>query len=310
MSTTTIPSTSLQRTRAWVGVLAVLIGSLAVVRVLLDVAAQSWPRVSPGGPASVDEVLTGLFAWAGCGLAAWLSLGTLAALLAASPGAAGDVCERVSKRITPAVVRKGVSVLISASLGTVALPAGSAGGLSLQHPGVRVFTSLPSAPASLATDGREATPAEPSPGFTDSRSSGNGGVATSATPPDPGFTATTSSPEAGPAPTNPSTRIRTEPAPDPRWLPDRPTTVADPDSSRLLAPSPRVTSAEIESVTVRRGDSLWTIAARQLGAGTSDAEIARAWPQWYAANREVIGVDPNLIIPGQQLQPPTEGPRP
>ncbi|WP_051389082.1 LysM peptidoglycan-binding domain-containing protein [Arthrobacter sp. 35W] len=58
------------------------------------------------------------------------------------------------------------------------------------------------------------------------------------------------------------------------------------------------------TVVVTAGDSLWTIAARHLGPLASDAEIARAWPQWHQANRDVIGEDPNHILPGQVLAAP------
>lgn len=57
-------------------------------------------------------------------------------------------------------------------------------------------------------------------------------------------------------------------------------------------------------VVVAPGDSLWRIAARSLGPGASDAQIAQLWPHWYAANRRLIGPDPNLIRPGQRLVPP------
>ncbi len=56
---------------------------------------------------------------------------------------------------------------------------------------------------------------------------------------------------------------------------------------------------------VEPGDSLWRIAASVLhsnGEGDpSSADIARFWPAIYAANRSLIGDDPNLIFPGQQL---------
>jgi hypothetical protein len=58
------------------------------------------------------------------------------------------------------------------------------------------------------------------------------------------------------------------------------------------------------SVIVRPGDSLWRIAAVHLGERASAARIAAAWPQWYAANRTLIGADPDLIAPGQHLQAP------
>ena len=55
---------------------------------------------------------------------------------------------------------------------------------------------------------------------------------------------------------------------------------------------------------VAAGDSLWTIAAAHLPAGTSNSAVDRAWRRWYATNRAVIGPDPDLIVPGQLLQPP------
>jgi nucleoid-associated protein YgaU len=58
-------------------------------------------------------------------------------------------------------------------------------------------------------------------------------------------------------------------------------------------------------VVVRPGDTLWDIAARDLPAGRSAAQIATAWPRWYAANRAVIGPDPGRIQPGERLVPPS-----
>lgn len=58
------------------------------------------------------------------------------------------------------------------------------------------------------------------------------------------------------------------------------------------------------TVRVRPGDSLWLIAAHRLGPTAGPAAVAAAWPRWYAANRDVIGDDPNLIVPGQLLSAP------
>ena len=58
---------------------------------------------------------------------------------------------------------------------------------------------------------------------------------------------------------------------------------------------------------VRRGDTLWDIAAARLGPGATAGDIAAAWPRWYAANRRLIGPDPSHIVPGQRLIPPPEG---
>jgi nucleoid-associated protein YgaU len=55
---------------------------------------------------------------------------------------------------------------------------------------------------------------------------------------------------------------------------------------------------------VQSGDTLWSIAARYAPDGAGAAGIAASWPTWYAANRALIGADPDLIRPGQVLQAP------
>ncbi|RIK17118.1 MAG: hypothetical protein DCC50_02700 [Acidobacteria bacterium] len=57
-------------------------------------------------------------------------------------------------------------------------------------------------------------------------------------------------------------------------------------------------------VVVHAGDTLWDIAARALGEHATDQDVAEAWPRWYAANRETIGEDPDLLLPGQRLVAP------
>jgi nucleoid-associated protein YgaU len=52
------------------------------------------------------------------------------------------------------------------------------------------------------------------------------------------------------------------------------------------------------------GDCLWDIARRHLPPGAGDAEVADAWPRWWAANRTTIGPDPHLIHPGTRLVVP------
>jgi nucleoid-associated protein YgaU len=59
-----------------------------------------------------------------------------------------------------------------------------------------------------------------------------------------------------------------------------------------------------DSYVVRRGDTLWAVAARHLGPSATAADVAREWPRWYAANRAVIGTDPHLILPGTVLHAP------
>lgn len=64
--------------------------------------------------------------------------------------------------------------------------------------------------------------------------------------------------------------------------------------------------APSHTVVVQRGDSLWSITDDLLGPGIDDPqEIAAAWPRLHDANREVIGPDPDHLVPGQELVIPT-----
>jgi hypothetical protein len=55
-------------------------------------------------------------------------------------------------------------------------------------------------------------------------------------------------------------------------------------------------------VVVRRGDTLWSLAAHDLGARATTQQISTRWHRIYAVNRAVIGPDPDLIRPGQVLR--------
>ena len=63
-------------------------------------------------------------------------------------------------------------------------------------------------------------------------------------------------------------------------------------------PGPDATQQQNRTYTVKPGDSLWRIAARELGSG-------RRWQEIYALNRELIS-NPSLIFPGQELTLPQE----
>jgi hypothetical protein len=83
-------------------------------------------------------------------------------------------------------------------------------------------------------------------------------------------------------------------------VPDRPTTGAPTRYTHLQSGQ----LARAASHVVKHDDSLWSIATAELGPNATDEAIAARWPQWYAANRQLIGPDPNLIHPGQVLNPP------
>lgn len=59
-----------------------------------------------------------------------------------------------------------------------------------------------------------------------------------------------------------------------------------------------------QSVVVHRGDCLWSIATEALGRRGTPARVATAWPRWWQANRQVIGPDPDVVIPGERLRRP------
>lgn len=76
------------------------------------------------------------------------------------------------------------------------------------------------------------------------------------------------------------------------------------DTGSDTASAPEAPSPPARTVQVQAGDNLWTITAGLLPAGATDAEVAESWPQLYAANRDVIGADPGLIHPGDELTVP------
>lgn len=95
--------------------------------------------------------------------------------------------------------------------------------------------------------------------------------------------------------------------PSPVWTPSRPAAPARPQADVSVVAAPALRDQGSPPVVVRRGDTLWSIAARHLGPGATDAEIAEQWPRWWQANRGRIGDDPDLLLPGQVLVAPAEG---
>jgi len=94
------------------------------------------------------------------------------------------------------------------------------------------------------------------------------------------------------------------PAVEPWWKPS-PLPASPGLIARQIA-GPAEQQDQNRTVTVVAGDSLWDIAAKELGSLATDVEIAGHWPKWYAANRNVIGDDPSQLLPGMVLTVPTE----
>lgn len=80
---------------------------------------------------------------------------------------------------------------------------------------------------------------------------------------------------------------------------------APPPTWSAASPGSPKAAADGSFVVVHRGDTLWSIAARQLDPMATASDIDAECHRWFAANREVIGKDPNLVLPGQRLSPPS-----
>ena len=85
-------------------------------------------------------------------------------------------------------------------------------------------------------------------------------------------------------------------------LPDR---AVAPATHHQHRPALRTTSgpAAPDTYVVRPGDSLWSIARAHPGA-TGSGSVERRWRAIWQANRDLVGDDPDLILPGQALRLP------
>ncbi|MCZ2816441.1 LysM peptidoglycan-binding domain-containing protein [Modestobacter sp. VKM Ac-2984] len=125
------------------------------------------------------------------------------------------------------------------------------------------------------------------------------------------------SPTADAWPSGPAT-----PVVQPDW-PSAPATAAE-DTARTEGTAAAEDTAAVEDTApapdwpgpatgdhvVLRGDCLWDVArdwltGRRPGQPVTDAEVAAAVQAWWEANATVIGPDPDLLLPGQVLRPPT-----
>ncbi|HET9421113.1 MAG TPA: LysM peptidoglycan-binding domain-containing protein [Nocardioides sp.] len=72
-----------------------------------------------------------------------------------------------------------------------------------------------------------------------------------------------------------------------------------------LRPVPTAPEPTHRLHVVRTGDTLWDIAAADLGETAGDERVTAHWHRIHRLNHAVIGSDPDLIHPGQQLRMPT-----
>lgn len=250
------------------------------------------------GSTSAESGLVALLGMVGWLCLLWLVSGAVLSVAGALPGAVGRLAARAARRVAPAVVRRAVEAAMGVSLVTGTLGATSA----YADPPLPVHSAAPV----LGDVGPFDRPVSSSSGATSEP-----GRAASAAP----------VPSASPSPAGPAAVITVAPGDGsflieipsaaPQVPGERPTPAATPRGPRVAADPALVTgpvrprdSASSAEVVVRRGDTLWGLAAARLGADAGAREIDAEWRRWYAANRAVIGADPNLILPGQRLTAP------
>ena len=257
---------------AAIGLTATLAGSgLTALAGLLTGLAWS---LAAGPTSALDPaaVLVAVTAAAAALLTARLVLCCLAcavaaaAVVAVGPGGTARHAARVAVSTSPRVLRPGLSALLAGSIAIgVAGPALAAAPVSGSS---RLLAPPSAAPTPAAVAGPRSVPT-PDPGL-----------------PSPGWSS----------------------LPAPGWLPAAPrrapTIVQAAPAVHLVTGTGSRSAAPDDEVVVRRGDTLWHLAARSLGPGAATAEIAAEWPRWWRANRDVIGADPDLLLPGTRLRAP------
>ena len=244
-----------------------------------------WTLPQGLGPAGDPvQLLVGAAAVALAGLVGWLLLCMALTLLARLPGAAGRCAARWRRRLAPRLVRRWAALAVGLAVPIGVGPAAAASTVA----------------TSVAAPG--AAPAEDEPGGrgTGFPVTGRAGASADASPETP------SAASSDDATVQPPSATSSEDPERPGWTPQRPT--SSPQRADGLLVGSRVGppgEGGAAEVVVRRGDTLWSIAARALGPGSTDLEIARAWPDWHEANRAAIGPDPDHLLPGTRLQAPT-----
>ena len=225
-----------------------------------------------------EDLLGAAAAISGALLVGWWVVSLILATAATVLDRMGNLrAAAVTRRLSPAFMRRLVLAALSVQL--------------LAGPAAHADTTVPGPQWAPTQDQVSSAPADP----------GNATVPPAFTTPGDGADRMIAHPaieEAVKDNASPPSRL------EPGWQP------AAPAVSPGLLTAPGVRSigdagTEARAVTVLAGDTLWDIAAFALGPEATDVDVALAWPRWYEANRSVIGQNPDVLLPGQILQPPS-----
>ena len=266
------------------------IGALAagLLAAGLGSVTDAWRLVLAPGPASLDQLGAAAAGTAAAALAGWLALALVAASLSAlcaGPGRSprtGRVAE-LSTRMAPAALRRLVAALLGAGivLGGVSPALATTG--SAGRPPAR--TAAPAPTAAAQADGDL----------------------------DPTWAGGRTGPTASAAASSAGRRLRRPRRP----LPSPTASAATGSSPAASRPGRTGRGPAARSDRARAGRPRGRGAARRHPLGPRrpvDSDRARARPRsrpsgrdWYAANRAVIGADPDHLEPGQRLRIPGAG---
>ncbi|EFC83176.1 hypothetical protein FrEUN1fDRAFT_3663 [Parafrankia sp. EUN1f] len=184
---------------------------------------------------------------------------------------------------------------------TATTPASEQGWPSLSHPTNSKPGPPPGQPDASGTTSQPGSTSQPNP----TNTTGPTSQPSPTRPP-----SATSRPAAGQSspssqPSQPDTATRPPAATVDPVVPAAPLGTGTPATAPGAPPqNPMSSAGGSAEIVVLRGDSLWSIVARHLGPGATSEQIAAEWPRWWSANADVIGPDPDLILPGQRLVPP------
>ena len=249
-----------------------LVVAAAVGSIFLSTSSDAWTAIATAGPASPADGILLVVALGGALLSLWVGLGTALSALSALPAALGQASTLLAARIAPTAVREVVAFVLGTALSAALVPGTAVARTGHEAPRAAVVASAQYAAGALGS----AVDSAPNASF----SLVSDAVHTSDT-----IHAIHAI----------QARNETDRAPAPSWSPER---------SRPSASS----GDRVVELVVHRGDSLWSIAARHLGPEATTTQIDAEWHRWFAANRLVIGNDPNAIRPGQVLSSPTSAP--
>ena len=264
---------------------ASLVAAAAVGSIFLSTARDAWTAIAAAGPAGPADGILLVVALGGALLSLWLGLGMTLSALSALPGALGQACNRLAGQVAPAAVRKVIAFVLGATLTAALVPGTAVARTGHESPRPAVVAAAQIAVRAVGAVGAVRGAADAAP--------------------DASFRLVSGLAE---------DRHDVDAAPPPSWSLEGPASPirpeSPPDQSALIelvsrgAATSAWSAAGTGGVVVHRGDTLWFIAARHLGPAATAAEIDAEWHRWFAANRDVIGDDPNLISPGQRLSPP------